>query len=106
MIHVLIVVPLAIRCLDSPALSADRAFGWDERAGALFAIAAGYFLWDTIDMIMHFEGFGFAAHGSCCPRDPTHTPAYERQTTGAACFFVYFLCFVSPRIISTEETCV
>ena len=78
MIHVLIVVPLAIWCLDSPALSADRAFGWDERAGALFAIAAGYFLWDTIDMIMHFEAFGFVAHGSCHPRDPTHTPTYER----------------------------
>lgn len=58
-------IPLAIRCLDSPALSADRAFGWDERAGTLFAIAAGYFLWDTIDTIMYFEGFGFVAHGSC-----------------------------------------
>ncbi|KAF9651524.1 hypothetical protein BDM02DRAFT_3110650 [Thelephora ganbajun] len=74
LIHVSIVVPLAIRCLDSPALSADHAFGWDERAGTLFAIAAGYFLWDTIDMIIHFEAFSFVAHG-------------------AACFFVYFLCF-------------
>jgi hypothetical protein len=73
-IHVFIVIPLAIRCLDSPALSADRAFGWDERAGTLFAISAAYFLWDTIDMITHFEAFGFVAHGT-------------------ACFFVYFLCF-------------
>jgi len=74
LIHVSIVVPLAIRCLDSSALSADRAFGWDEGAGTAFAIAAGYFLWDAIDMIIHFEGFGFVAHG-------------------VACFFVYFLCF-------------
>jgi len=73
-IHVSVVIPLAIRCLDSPTLSADRAFGWDERAGTLFAVTAGYFLWDTIDMIIHFEALGFVAHGT-------------------ACFFVYFLCF-------------
>ena len=65
LIHVSIVIPLAIQCLDSPALSADRAFGWDERAGTLFAVSAGYFLWDTIDMLMHFEAIGFVAHGSC-----------------------------------------
>lgn len=64
MLHVLIVIPLAVRCLDFPALSADRAFGWDERAGAPLAVAAGYFLWDTIDTIVHFEGFGFVVHGS------------------------------------------
>ena len=63
LVHVSIVIPLAIQCLDSPALSADRAFGWDERAGTAFAIAAGYFLWDAIDMIIHFEAFGFVAHG-------------------------------------------
>jgi len=74
LIHVSVVIPLAIQCLGSPALSADRAFGWDGRAGTAFAVAAGYFLWDTIDMIIHFEAFGFVAHG-------------------AACFFVYFLCF-------------
>jgi len=74
LIHVSIVVPLAIQCLDSPTLSADRAFGWDERAGTAFSVAAAYFLWDTIDMILHFEAIGFVAHG-------------------AACFFVYFLCF-------------
>lgn len=63
LIHVSIVIPLAARCLDSPTLSADRAFGWDERAGTVFAISAGYFLWDVIDMILHFEGFGFIVHG-------------------------------------------
>lgn len=74
MVHVSIVIPLAIRCLDSPTLSADRAFGWDGRAGDLFAISAAYFLWDTVDVMIHFETFGFLAHG-------------------IACFFVYFLCF-------------
>ena len=69
LVHVSIVIPLVIQCLDSPVLSADRAFDWDERAGTAFAIAAGYFLWDTIDMIMHFEAIGFVAHGSCRPHD-------------------------------------
>ena len=78
MTHVLIVIPLAIRCLDSPTLSADRAFAWDERAGTLFAVAAGYFLWDTIDMITHFEGFGFVAHGSCRPRGVRTMYAFTR----------------------------
>ena len=57
-------LPLAIRCLDSPILSADRAFGWDEQAGTVFAVSTGYFLWDTIDSIMHFEALSFVAHGS------------------------------------------
>jgi hypothetical protein len=81
MIHVSIVIPLAIRCLDSPALSVDRAFGWDERVGTLFAVAAGYFLWDIIDMIMHYEGIGFVAHGSCRPRDVGPTYAFTRAFT-------------------------
>jgi len=74
LIHVSIVIPMVIRCLDSPVLSADRAFGWDERAGTAVAVAAGYFLWDTADMVMHFEAFGFVAHGSCHPHDirPMH----------------------------------
>ena len=71
-------IPLAIRCLDSPALSVDRAFGWDERAGTLFAVAAGYFLWDTIDMLMHFEAFGFVAHGSCRHHDVRPMYAFTR----------------------------
>ena len=69
LIHVFVVIPLTIRCLRSPALSADRAFGWDERAGTAFAVTAGYFLWDAIDTIVYFEAFGFVAHGSCRPRD-------------------------------------
>lgn len=73
-INVLVTVPLAIRCFSSPTLSADRAFGWDERAGTVFAVSVGYFLWDSIDMIIHFETFGFVFHGSCYPRDilPVH----------------------------------
>ena len=101
LIHVAFVIPLAIRCLDSPALSADRAFGWDERAGTLFAIAAGYFLWDTIDTITHFEAFGFVAHGSCHFTDNRSVARiYQRRSAGTACFFVYFLCFVRlPKVL-------
>jgi len=83
LVHVSIVVPLAIRCLDSPVLSADRAFGWDERAGTLFAIAAGYFLWDAIDMMMHFEAFGFVAHGLCHPLDARPMRALTRGKSQA-----------------------
>ena len=74
LINIAIVVPLAIRCLGSPALSADRAFGWDERAGTAFAVTIGYFLWDSIDTVIHFETSGFVFHGTRCPRDiiPVH----------------------------------
>ena len=99
LIHVSVVIPLAIRCLDSPTLSADRAFGWDERVGTVFAVAAGYFLWDTIDMILHFEAYSFVAHGSWHPHDIRPLYALTRgNSAGAACFFVYFLCFVSLQL--------
>jgi hypothetical protein len=42
MIHALVVVPLALRSLNSPGLAADKAFGWDDRVGTLSAIATGY----------------------------------------------------------------
>ncbi|OBZ75274.1 putative TLC domain-containing protein C17A2.02c [Grifola frondosa] len=61
--HVFIVVPLAARCLRSPTLSADKAFGWDDRVGTTIAVACGYFLWDCVDGIINFDDFGFLVHG-------------------------------------------
>jgi hypothetical protein len=41
LVHALLVLPLAARCLHIPALAADRAFGWDPRVGTLFAVTGG-----------------------------------------------------------------
>lgn len=41
LIHALLILPLAARCLHIAALAADRAFGWDPRVGTLFAVTSG-----------------------------------------------------------------
>ncbi|KAH9019140.1 DUF887-domain-containing protein [Lactarius pseudohatsudake] len=66
LVHALLILPLTARCLHIPALAADRAFGWDPRVGMLFAVTSGYFLWDSVVCLVHFEGFGFMLHGFGC----------------------------------------
>ncbi|TRM62524.1 TLC domain-containing protein [Schizophyllum amplum] len=66
MVHALMIVPLALLCLDSPALAADRVFGWDYDAAVAHSVAVGYFLWDTTDSIVNFVDLGFVAHGLAC----------------------------------------
>ncbi|KLO10563.1 DUF887-domain-containing protein [Schizopora paradoxa] len=66
LLHSIVIIPLAIRCLDSNALDEDRAFGWDDHVGSVLAISLGYFAWDTIESIYHFSGVGFVAHGFAC----------------------------------------
>ncbi|KAH8995490.1 DUF887-domain-containing protein [Lactarius akahatsu] len=66
LVHALLILPLTARCLHIPALAADRAFGWDPRVGMLFAVTSGYFLWDSVVCLVHFEGFGFMLHGVGC----------------------------------------
>lgn len=41
LVHALLILPLAARCLHLPALAADRAFGWDPRVGTLIAVTSG-----------------------------------------------------------------
>lgn len=41
LVHALLILPLAARCLHIPVLAADRAFGWDPRVGTLFAVTSG-----------------------------------------------------------------
>jgi len=67
-VHVLIIVPYAFWAIlhDSPERSRNPAFGWDERAGYVHAIACGYFLWDMLDSIINFIDPGFVAHGIAC----------------------------------------
>ena len=62
-VHALLIIPLALRCIGLESLDADRAFGWDSRSGTLTAVACGYFLWDTIESIVHFSDVGFVVHG-------------------------------------------
>ncbi|KAI5121026.1 hypothetical protein M0805_005971 [Coniferiporia weirii] len=89
LLHALIVIPLAYQNLYLPALDADRAFGWDSREGTLAGIACGYFLWDTLESVIHFSDVGFVVHG-------------------LACFFIYFLsfkpfiAFYGPRFLFWE----
>ncbi|KAI4294249.1 hypothetical protein K525DRAFT_244259 [Schizophyllum commune Loenen D] len=66
MVHALIVVPLAMRCLYSPSLAANRIHGWDYDAAIAHSVAVGYFLWDTADAIINFVDLGFVAHGMAC----------------------------------------
>ncbi|KAL0946764.1 hypothetical protein HGRIS_012939 [Hohenbuehelia grisea] len=65
-VHVIIVVPFALTCLNIESLDKDRVFGWDKRAGFVQGIACGYFLWDSLDAIINFIDIGFVIHGVAC----------------------------------------
>lgn len=64
LVHALLIIPLALRCLGLESLSADPAFGWHPRSGTLTAVACGYFLWDTLESVVHFADIGFVVHGT------------------------------------------
>ncbi|KAI0039898.1 DUF887-domain-containing protein [Auriscalpium vulgare] len=66
MAHALVILPLALAQMDSAALEHERVFGWDDSAGALFAISSGYFLYDTLASLVYYEGLGFVLHGVSC----------------------------------------
>ncbi|KAH7910758.1 DUF887-domain-containing protein [Hygrophoropsis aurantiaca] len=66
LVHALAVIILAGQCLGLSSLDADRAFGWDNKAGYVQAIACGYFLWDSLDAMVHFIDVGFVCHGIAC----------------------------------------
>ncbi|KAF6763948.1 TLC domain-containing protein [Ephemerocybe angulata] len=67
-VHTLIIVPMSIWCIwkEDGALDSDRAFGWDDRVGYTYAVACGYFIWDTLDAIYNFVDVGFVIHGVAC----------------------------------------
>ncbi|KAH9980875.1 DUF887-domain-containing protein [Lactifluus volemus] len=66
LVHALLILPLAASCLHISTLTADRAFGWDPRVGTLFALSSGYFLWDSVVSLVHYDGMGFVVHGFVC----------------------------------------
>ncbi|WWC86889.1 uncharacterized protein L201_001768 [Kwoniella dendrophila CBS 6074] len=65
MVHAIIVIPLAFKCLSSSILKADPIFGYDSWAGHVFAFSSGYFVWDTLDSLMN-SSIGFVVHGAAC----------------------------------------
>jgi len=66
LVHALIAVVLASRCLQTKSLNDDRAFGTYPDASFLLAIAVGYFVWDALESTIHFSEVGFVVHGVSC----------------------------------------
>ncbi|KAG1891384.1 TLC domain-containing protein [Suillus subluteus] len=66
LVHAILIIFLAGRCLNLPSLDRNRAFGWHEDVGFVTAIATGYFIWDTLESIIHFSDIGFVLHGISC----------------------------------------
>ncbi|KAF9030820.1 DUF887-domain-containing protein [Hymenopellis radicata] len=66
-VHVLVIIPLALRAMAVRELADDKAFGWsDRRIGLMTSVASGYFLWDALDAIVNFSDIGFVIHGVAC----------------------------------------
>lgn len=72
-VHAALITPLAARIwwktrqtnalgFHTHPLAVDRLYGYDYETAQVYAIAQGYFLWDSIISILH-EGPGFIAHG-------------------------------------------
>ncbi|KAF9975036.1 hypothetical protein BGZ73_001443 [Actinomortierella ambigua] len=66
-VHATTIVALSVPLLFHEGLLQDKVFGYDTYAGNVYAVACGYFLWDTIHSIRHFKdfGLGFVFHGIC-----------------------------------------
>ncbi|KAI0705937.1 DUF887-domain-containing protein [Cytidiella melzeri] len=63
LVHAVIIVVLAYRTFNEPALLADPAYGWHETAELTNSVAVGYFIWDTIDATVNYTDLGFVLHG-------------------------------------------
>ncbi|KAF9585883.1 hypothetical protein BGW38_000236 [Lunasporangiospora selenospora] len=66
-VHAVSIVCLSVPLLWNESLLQDKIFGYDFHAGQVYAVACGYFLWDSIHSIRHFKdfGLGFVFHGLC-----------------------------------------
>ena len=61
----ILICSLAWYVYGDPVLANDRVHGYSARSADVFAMACGYFLWDTYVSIRYIDdfGFGFAMHG-------------------------------------------
>ncbi|KAG0316839.1 hypothetical protein BGZ99_006642 [Dissophora globulifera] len=66
-VHSILVVLLAAPALQNETLLKDKVFGYEYSCAQVFAVACGYFLWDTFFSILHIKefGVGFVFHGIC-----------------------------------------
>ncbi|KAG0332883.1 hypothetical protein BG004_001063 [Podila humilis] len=66
-VHAVTIVILSAPLLWNETLLSDKIFGYDFYAGQVYAVACGYFLWDTLHSIRHVKdfGLGFVFHGFC-----------------------------------------
>ena len=76
MAHAVVIVPLALKSLQSKVLAEDPVFGYDPMVGDVLAMSSGYvifsmrgqglmrryFIWDTIDSMLN-STIGFVVHG-------------------------------------------
>ncbi|ORY30386.1 TRAM/LAG1/CLN8 homology domain-containing protein, partial [Naematelia encephala] len=65
MSHALIIIPLAMHCLNSPIIADDPVFGYDPTVARVGAVSCGYFIWDTVDSSLNSTA-GFVLHAVCC----------------------------------------
>ncbi|KAI1316741.1 hypothetical protein EDD11_009557 [Mortierella claussenii] len=65
--HAITIVLLSAPLLWNETLLRNKIFGYDFYAGQVYAIACGYFLWDTLHSIRYMKefGIGFVFHGFC-----------------------------------------
>ncbi|GJJ73638.1 hypothetical protein EMPS_05996 [Entomortierella parvispora] len=66
-VHAVSIVLLSAPLLWNEALLQNKIFGYDFYGGQVYAVACGYFLWDTLHSIRHIKefGVGFVFHGLC-----------------------------------------
>ncbi|KAI8928230.1 TLC domain-containing protein [Entophlyctis helioformis] len=59
---------LAAPLFFTKELADDKLFGYTYYAGVVYAIACGYFLWDTLVSLYYIQesGIGFVVHGLAC----------------------------------------
>jgi len=68
LVHSVAITALSVPLLLDETLQKDKVFGYDEYAGNVYAIACGYFLWDSLVSLYYVKqfGVGFLVHGASC----------------------------------------
>ncbi|KAI8904708.1 TLC domain-containing protein [Gorgonomyces haynaldii] len=68
MLNALLMTTLSIPILFDTQLQAQPLFGYSYYAGNVYALACGYFLWDTVYSIRNLSesGVGMVLHGIAC----------------------------------------
>ncbi|KAJ3008947.1 hypothetical protein HKX48_008257 [Thoreauomyces humboldtii] len=67
-VHATLITLAALPIFGMESLSTDKVLAYDPYAGEVYAVAAGYFLWDSVVCLWNVKlfGLGFALHGIAC----------------------------------------